>query len=393
MSITQDSGTPAGANTEAPVEVITELPTGAVFDVADWLPEALVPIWDTMALYPMLLTVSLIAAGFIVSKIVQWLFSHVLARITRKTKTDLDDRLISLLSKPVFSTVFLLTLMLVVAALALPPAWSGAFIRILLTLIVFSWTRAGLRTIRLVLELMGKVKHHFEILEERTIPLFDIIFKLLLVGVSAYILFMLWGIDATAWLASAGVIGLAVGFAAKDSLANLFSGFFIVADAPYKIGDFIVLDTGERGQVTQVGMRSTRLLSRDDIEITIPNAVIANAKIINESGGPWEKERIRIKVGVAYGSDLEQVSEVLLEIARSDEHIVNSPEPRVRLRAFGPSSVDFELLCWIDEPVLRGRLSHQVYMKVYKRFGEAGIEIPYQKVDLYLKESPTVTKD
>ena len=217
---------------------------------------------------------------------------------------------------------------------------------------------------------MGKVKHHFEILEERTIPLFDIIFKLLLVGVSAYILFMLWGIDATAWLASAGVIGIAVGFAAKDSLANLFSGFFIVADAPYKIGDFIVLDTGERGQVTQVGMRSTRLLSRDDIEITIPNAVIANAKIINESGGPWEKERIRIKVGVAYGSDLDQVSEVLLEIAKSDEHIVNTPEPRVRLRAFGPSSVDFELLCWIDEPVLRGRLSHQVYMKVYKRFGD-----------------------
>ena len=137
MSITQDSGTPAGANTEAPVEVITEQPTAAVFDVADWLPEALVPIWDTMALYPMLLTVSLIAAGFIVSKIVQWLFTHVLARITRKTNTDLDDRLVSLLSKPVFSTVFLLTLMLVVAALALPPAWSGAFIRILLTLIVF----------------------------------------------------------------------------------------------------------------------------------------------------------------------------------------------------------------------------------------------------------------
>jgi len=393
MTITQDNTGPAAANANGAEETVNEVQTGVVFDVADWLPDSLLPIWDAMAMYPMLLTLTLIVMGYLFSKAIQWLFAHGLAGVAGRTQTDLDDRLVALLSKPVFSTVFLLTLMLVVAALALPDDVSFVFIRILLTLIVLSWTRAGLRTIRLTLELMGKVKHHFEILEERTIPLFDIVFKLLLVGIAAYIVFMIWGIDATAWLASAGVIGIAVGFAAKDSLANLFSGFFIVADAPYKIGDFIILDTGERGQVTHVGMRSTRLLSRDDIEITIPNAVIANAKIVNESGGPWQKERIRIKVGVAYGSDLDHVSEVLLAIAGSDEHIVNSPEPRVRLRAFGPSSVDFELLCWIDEPVLRGRLSHQLYMMVYKRFGEVGIEIPYQKVDLYIKESPASTAD
>ena len=326
-----------------------------------------------------------IEVGFVVSAVI------VYPCESADTKIPYPE--ITAVSKPIFSTVFLLTLMLVVAALALPDNWSSACIRILLTLMILSWTRAGLRTIRLMLELMGKVKHHFEILEERTIPLFDIVFKLLLVGIAAYIVFMIWGIDATAWLASAGVIGIAVGFAAKDTLANLFSGFFIVADAPYKIGDFIVLDTGERGQVTHVGMRSTRMLNRDDIEITIPNAVIANSKITNESGGPWQKERIRIKVGVAYGSDLEQVCEELLQIARADEHIVTNPDPRVRLRMFGPSSVDFELLCWIDEPVLRGRLSHKMYMSIYKRFGELGIEIPYQKVDVHIKESPEKSGD
>ncbi len=389
MRFSQENETQGSGNTVAVETTSGEEQAGAIFDVADWLPDALLPYWDSLAAYPLLLTVTLIIAGFLVGKVVQWLFTHGFARVARKTRTDLDDRLVLLVSKPVFSTVFLLTLMLVVAALALPDGLSSAFIRILLTLIILSWARAGLRTIRLVLELMGKIKHHFEILEERTIPLFDIVFRLLLIGIAAYIVFMIWGIDATAWLASAGVLGIVLGFAAKDTLANLFSGIFIVADAPYKIGDFIVLDSGERGEVTQVGMRSTRILSRDDIEITIPNAVIANSKIINESGGPWKKERIRIKVGVAYGSDLELVSEELLKVAHSNEHIVKLPEPRVRLRAFGPSSVDFELLCWIDEPVLRGRLSHELYMLVYKRFGEAGIEIPYQKVDLYIKENPS----
>lgn len=388
MRMSQEIGN-LGGDTAAVVEASGGEPqASAIFDVVQWLPDGLIPIWESLAHYPFLLILALVVTGFLISKAVQWIFTHGFARIARQTRTDLDDRLVALLSKPVFSTVFLMTLMLVVAALALADNWSSAFIRMLLTLIVLSWTRAGLRTIRLTLELMGKVKHHFEILEERTIPLFDIVFKLLLIGISAYIFFMIWGIDATAWLASAGVLGIVVGFAAKDTLANLFSGFFIAADAPYKIGDFIVLDSGERGEVTQVGMRSTRILSRDDIEIIIPNAVIANAKIVNESGGPWQKERIRIKVSVAYDSDLDEVCEELLKIAGANEQIVETPAPRVRLRAFGPSGVEFELLCWIAQPVLRGRLSHQLYMTIFKRFREAAIEIPYQKVDLYIKQSP-----
>ncbi|OQW99996.1 MAG: hypothetical protein BWK74_00755 [Desulfobacteraceae bacterium A6] len=95
--------------------------------------------------------------------------------------------------------------------------------------------------------------------------------------------------DLTAWVASAGIIGLALSFAAKDTLANLFSGVFILADAPYKIGDFIVLDSGERGEVTNIGIRSTRLLTRSDIEITVPNSIMGNTRIINEAGGRHQK--------------------------------------------------------------------------------------------------------
>src|SRR5210317_936039 len=168
--------------------------------------------------------------------------------------------------------------------------------------------------------------------------------KVLLLSFLIWFFMALWNIDGTAWLASAGVIGIAVGFAAKDTLANLISGISIIADAPYKLGDYVVLDTGERGVVTELGMRSTRLLTRDDVEISIPNAVMGMAKITNESGGPAVEHRIRIPVGVAYGTRPARVVEILEDVARTNDMVLDFPAPRARMRAFADSSVDFELL-------------------------------------------------
>jgi len=223
-------------------------------------------------------------------------------------------------------------------------------------------------------------------IQEKTLPLFDIALKLVVVGGVLYFVCIAWKIPLTSWLTSAGIVGIAVGFAAKDTLANLFSGLFIIADAPYRLGDFIILDAGLRGIVTDIGIRSTRLLTRDDIEVTVPNAVIGNAKIINETGGPHEKMRVRVKVSAAYGSDIDLVEEVLLASAGQVEHVSSEPAPRVRFRSFGGSGLEFELLAWIDEPVFRGRTLHALNSRVYKAFGEAGIEIPYNKLDLYIKE-------
>jgi len=176
-------------------------------------------------------------------------------------------------------------------------------------------------------------------------------------------------------------------------LANLFSGFFILVDAPYKLGDYINLDSGERGKVTNIGMRSTRLLTRDDIEITLPNAVIANSKISNESGGPHLKMRVRIDVGVAYGCDVDQVCDVLETVAAEHEGVLSYPAPRVRMRAFGASSLDFQLMGWIDDPQDRGRINHELMMSIYKAFGAAGIEIPFPQSDLHIKQLPQLASN
>jgi len=357
-------------------------------ELPEWVPAQISEGWAYLGEHPFLGALILLMAGFIAAKIAQFVITRGVARMARKTETEFDDKVIELLHRPVFLTVFLGALGLATASLRLPAAPTGVTLKALATVVILVWLSAGLPIMRLVLDALGRHHDRFPMVEERTIPLFDILSKLVLIGGGAYAFLLVWGIDATAWLASAGVIGIAVGFAAKDTLANLFSGFFIVADAPYKLGDFIVLDSGERGRVTHVGIRSTRILTRDDIEITLPNAQIANSKIINESGGPWEKERIRIKVGVAYGSDVDQVVEVLENVAQNHDHICETPSPRVRMRGFGASSLDFELLCWIDEPVLRGKLSHGLYMDVYKTFASEGIEIPYDKHDVYVKEMP-----
>jgi small-conductance mechanosensitive channel len=136
--------------------------------------------------------------------------------------------------------------------------------------------------------------------------------------------------------------------------------------------------------VTHIGIRSTRLLTRDDVEITVPNGVMGNAKITNEAGGPDQRRRIRVRVGVAYGSDIDHVRATLMDVALNHEIVCKSPEPRVRFRAFGESGLDIELLCWIDEPVLSGRVLDALNTQVYKRFLQEGIEIPYPKRDVYL---------
>lgn len=357
-------------------------------DLTQYIPDALQPLWDFFAPYPGVLTLLLIVVAYLAGKLLKLVLSRSLMKLVAKTSNKADDQLVEYLTHPLVLTMVVIALMLAVSLFNMPAGLRDATLAILATILLFSWLRAGLRTAHVLLELLASNHHRFEIVQERTIPVFDITIKILLVGMAAYFILLIWGINPTAWLASAGVIGIAVGFAAKDSLANLFSGIFIVADAPYKIGDYIVLDSGERGKVTHLGMRSTRLLTRDDIEVTVPNAVIANAKIVNESGGPWLKERIRIPVGVAYGSDVDEVCNALEEIALNHPEIAKQPVPRVRMRALGNSSLDFELLGWIEHPELRGRVRHDLLKNIYNSFIQKGIEIPFPQTDIHIRTMP-----
>ena len=309
-------------------------------------------------------------------------------QVAKSINSQLNEQIVNHLAKPIFYTVFLSGVIISFKLLAFSDSVNATIRSILLSFMVLTWLFCLFPMFKQVCQVLGRNSHRFPMIQERTIPLFDLVGKILLVLIITYILLIIWGINPVGLLASAGVIGIAVGFAAKDTLANLFSGFFILVDSPYKYGDYINLESGERGKVTHVGMRSTRLLTRDDIEITIPNAVIANAKIINESGGHTKKSRIRVPVGVAYGSDLDQVLEILETVANDHPELCQQPDPRVRVRNFGDSSINIELLVWIEEAQDRGRLCHELLMNIYTQFKHHKVEIPYNKSDLYIKELP-----
>ena len=343
---------------------------------------------DSLAADPRFQAVVLVVLTIVVAKMTDWVISRLITRWARSTTTDLDDRIVEMLHRPLFLFVLLGGLTLAADLLALEGGIRTITFGVLGTMAILIGSGLAMRVSRLVLETLGQHRDRFQFVDERTLPMFRNLSNVLLLGAAAYFLFLVWGLDVTAWLASAGIIGIAVGFGAKDTVANFFAGVFILADAPYKIGDFIILDTGERGQVTHIGIRSTRLLTRDDIEVTVPNAVMGNTKIVNETGGPTEKERVRIKVACAYGSDIDHVKQVLLQIGTGHEGVCSDPEPRVRFRTFGASGLELQLLCWIEEPILRGRISDALNTEVYRRFNEENIEIPYMKQDVYVKEMP-----
>jgi small-conductance mechanosensitive channel len=342
---------------------------------------------------PIVQAIVVFLSFFIVAYILNRFFANWCKNLLIKFHTRIDENSFEAIKQPLFYTIILFGAASSAAILRLPENVASTINSLLSTIAIFVWLKFSLVMSKTILRSLSSNPSKANVIHPKTLPLFENIAFVFLVGIATYYLFINWHIDMTAWLASAGIVGIAVGFAAKDTLANLFSGVFIMADSPYKIGDFVVLDSGERGEVTRIGIRSTRILTRDDVEITVPNSVMGNTKIINESGGRHEKYRIRVPVGVAYGSDIDKVREVLMQVAINEPLTCRDPEPRVRFRQFGNSSLDFELLCWIEQPVLRGAIVDSLNCAVYKAFIEHAIEIPYPKHDVYIKQMPLEPKE
>jgi MscS family membrane protein len=334
------------------------------------------------------LQAAIIATVFIVvGKIADWIISGIIGRFARQSTNDFDDRLVALVHRPVFISFVVVGLGLATRRLGLGDAPAFVTISALKTIALIVWFNALGHLNSLVVETV-RGKSQNKLVQSGMLSLLHNVMKIVLVALAVYFFFLAWEIDVTAWLASAGIVGLALSFAAKDTLSNLFAGVSIIMDAPYKTGDYIILDSGERGVVTNIGLRSTRILTRDDIEITVPNGIIGNSTIVNEAGGPSRQHRIRVSVGAAYGSDVDRVVETLENVATSNADILAEPAPRARFRGFGDSSLDFELMGWIADPGDRGRVQHELNIGIYKAFIEERIEIPFPQRDLHVKTMP-----
>ncbi len=322
---------------------------------------------------------------FVIASLATPLIFWILGKLVAKTKTNIDDKLFDIVKPPVFRTIVLSGIILSLEFSGLNIFWQDLLQKIVYSLLIFVWARPLSKASSVILTFLSTKKRSF--VKKETLPLFRNMSFILLWSLAIYFIFAVWGISLTAWLASAGIVGIAVGFAAKDTLANLISGIFILADSPYKVGDIIRLDSGDKGEVLHVGLRSTRIKTFDGVEVTIPNANIANGKIMNETGTHIDRKmRVRIPLGVAYDSDINEVESILLKLADNDELVCEEPAPQVRFISFGESSLDLELRVWVESPSFRGRVLDNLNRKILDSLREAGIEIPYPKRDVYLKK-------
>jgi MscS family membrane protein len=338
---------------------------------------------------PLLIVLGSLVAAYLLEAIIR----RTLVVLASRTKSDVDDHIIDALRRPIFLSVIFVGLSFAADSFGLEDKSRFVVMAGLKTIAVLVWTTALMRIGSLVIVTVGSKRRGTSVLQPRTIPIFDMLMKIMALGASIYFMFLAWHVDLTAWLASAGILGIALGFAAKDTLGNLFSGLSILADGSYKLGDWIVIEGGGsrgelRGMVTHIGIRSTRIVTRDDVEVTVPNAMIANAQLINEMGGPSVKQRVGIKVEVAYGTDVALVRRVMLECAAAEPLAEKTPTPVVQFRRFGSSGLAFELLVWLEEASARDALIDRLNEAVYHAFAAVKIEIPYSKQDVYIKEMP-----
>ncbi len=224
-----------------------------------------------------------------------------------------------------------------------------------------------------------------------SITLLENMARILVFVVGGFLILQNLGIRVGALVASLGIGGLAVALALQDTLSNLFAGFQIILAGQVRNGDFVRLDTGEEGYVTDIRWRNTTIKSRmDDHEVVVPNAKLANA-IVTNFDLPERPLWVRLEVGVSYDSDLEQVEEVTLEVAREvmadfDLDGERWPDPVLRYQGFGDSAVLFRLRIRIDRYDSQFGVRHELVKRVHARYREEGIEIPFPIRTLYAPE-------
>ncbi len=350
----------------------------------------LVRLLESYGLSPSLLA---IPVSILLALLADFIGKVLLTQVADRTASDLDNHLIELLRPPIAASILLGGIGYTIAHIGLSAPSHFLLRALLLSAAILYWTYVAMQVSSLLLAWLTEHQERWSVVQPRTLPIFDFATRVVLVGGCLYFLLLAWKIDVTAWLASAGIIGVALGFAAQDTLSSLLAGVAILSDSPYKLDDYLILDDGLGGTVTRIGFRSTRLLTLDDVEVIVPNAVMASSMITNMSGGPYEHARLSVPVGVAYGADIDAVRAILLEVADALPVVQDRAalQPQVRFVSMGASSLDFVLQVWLERPTDRHDVIDAANTAIYKALTAAGIEIPYVKRDVYLYPMPPPT--
>ncbi len=194
------------------------------------------------------------------------------------------------------------------------------------------------------------------------------------------------GVNIMPFIAGAGILGIAIGFAAKDTLSNLIAGILLIVDRPFEVGDRIEAwnsppGSSSWGDVIHIGLRATKIKTTDNIVVIVPNNEIMRRDIVNYTISS-RIIRIRVDVGISYDSNIAEARDIMIRVAKSVEWALKDPGPEVFARNFGESSIDFQAIIWIKDARKKNDTISFVIENVKKEFDKKGIEIPYPKRDV-----------
>lgn len=325
-------------------------------------------------------SIAVIVLAFILHFVINLIINKVILRITSKTSTDLDDKIVLSFKRHSKNIILFLALYFILRInsvyfseeinLIFEDIFYIIFFIIIMSMVFF--------TVSIVIDwyMNSLAKRSDKNIVTEFGPLIQRLIKGLVIILGVTVVLEHFNVDIKGLVVSLGVGSLALAFAAQDTLGNMIAGFVIMMDRPFRKGDRIKLDNGQLGDVYDIGLRSIKIIDFENTIHIIPNKEIANKTVINYSY-PDQSIRIKINVGVAYGSDVEKVKEILLQQYNSHPVILEDPEPRAYFTNMGDSSLDFMSVGYVAAYKDQWKISEEIRIMIYNALVKAGIEIPF----------------
>lgn len=333
-------------------------------------------------LIPILILVGFIVAGYVL----RFALNVYITKLTRKTKTKIDDIILDAIRMPIVVIFLIVGINFALPRISFVPTEVIQYLPIisyLLVVLLAAWVT--IKTITGILKYYGTVRPALKTL----VPTLQKIVKFVVVFFALMIILNRLGVDVTAAVAAFGIGGLAIAFALQGTLSEFFAGMYIMTDQPVRVGDYIALDSGQKGYVVDVGLRSTKIRELPNNIIVVPNSKLAGA-IVTNYYLPEKEMACLVQVGVSYGSDLEKVERVTIDVAKKVIKRVEGEmpgfEPFIRYHTFGDFSINFTVILRVKEFVDQYLLTHEFIKELHKRYKKEGIEIPYPIRTIYSKK-------
>ncbi|MBW2997050.1 mechanosensitive ion channel family protein [Candidatus Woesearchaeota archaeon] len=327
------------------------------------------------------------SAFFLLSRLFVYIIEKVVIAFTSRTKTRLDDILVERTNKPVSWLLIFIGIKIAIEFLHYENGFTHYINRTTTSLIYIGTGILVISVIVVLIDFWGNkmARKTKSSMDDALIPLFRKTTKVVLLVILAIMVLDLWGINVTGLLAGVGIAGIAIGFAVKDSLSNIFGGVSLILDKSIHVGDKIELEDGTVALVEDVGIRATRLKTFDNEILIVPNGSMSTMRLKNYNQ-PDKSARVVVPIGIEYGADPEKAKKVALDEIKKIKDILPDPEPSAILLELADFSLNMKAFFWVDDISKVYPKREEALIRIYKAYAKKKIGIPFPTQTVEVKK-------